>query len=363
MLLSKLNNIGIRGTAYDLFCSYLTGRKQSLKIGNFISGEESLTFGVPQGSVLGPTLFLIYVNELCQLNIPNCKIITYADDTALIIHGVDWSGVQTNSELALNSVTKWLTKNLLTLNTSKTKFILFSPNSSSQPATPFVIRAHTCSTSTSNTSCDCPKLDSTQTVKYLGILVDSHLKWKQQIDATVTRLRKLIYIFKKLRSVVDFDSLIKIYFSLAQSVLGYCLVVWGGTHKTTMLRVERGQRAILKVLAKKPIRYPTKALYSLCQVLTVRQLFVLQAILRKHCQLAYDPSIFSTKRRSDRVCGIAVRRTEAARRHFKHISCKIYNRINKEINIYSLTRNKLKIKLNMWLKQLNYNETEELVEL
>lgn len=186
---------------------------------------------------------------------------------------------------------------------------------------------------------------------------------EQQIDATVTRLRKLIYIFKKLRSVVDFDSLIKIYFSLAQSVLGYCLVVWGGTHKTTMLRVERGQRAILKVLAKKPIRYPTKALYSLCQVLTVRQLFVLQAILRKHCQLAYDPSIFSTKRRSDRVCGIAVRRTEAARRHFKHISCKIYNRINKEINIYSLTRNKLKIKLNMWLKQLNYNETEELVEL
>ncbi|KAF9810699.1 hypothetical protein SFRURICE_021152 [Spodoptera frugiperda] len=104
----------------------------------------------------------------------------------------------------------------------------------------------------------------------------------------------------KLEVKLNFDSLNIIYFSLAQSVLGYCLVVWGGTHKTTMLRVERGQRAILKVLAKKPIRYPTKALYSLCQVLTVRQLFVLQAILRKHCQLAYDPSIFSTKRRSDR---------------------------------------------------------------
>lgn len=80
---------------------------------------------------------------------------------------------------------------------SKTKFIAFTTNRSSQPeirVKPVVIRVHTCATSTLNTTCSCPKLDGTQAVRYLGILVDSHLKWKQKIDATVARLRKLIII-------------------------------------------------------------------------------------------------------------------------------------------------------------------------
>lgn len=212
-------------------------------------------------------------------------------------------------------------------------------------------------------NCDCPKLESTQTLKYLGVTVDNNLKWKQQIGSTVARVRKLIYIFKKLRSAVDFSCLLTVYFALAQSVLGYCLVVWGGAGKTAMLRVERAQRAVLKVLARKPIRYSTTSLYSLCQVLTVRQLFVLQTTLRKHSELKYDPNKSNSRRRFDRVCKTESWRTVAASCHYRHVSSKVYNKINKIINIYPLPRNVCRNKLSHWLKSLDYETTEKLMEM
>lgn len=363
ILLSKLEYIGIRGKVLDVFRSYMSGRKQFVRVGNFASNQRFLNYGVPQGSVLGPTLFLIYVNQLCLLQLPNCKIISYADDTALVVHGRDWDGARRNAELALHAVMNWLTKNLLTLNVSKTKFMTFSSTKSGQPVRPIEIHAHTCLNTAINQTCNCPTLEYTESIRYLGVIVDNHLKWKQHIDSVRSRLKKLIFIFKKLRSVIEFDSLITIYLALAQSNLAYCLLVWGGAHKSAILHVERGQRAVLKVLAKKPIRFPTVELFSICKVLSTRQLYVLKTVMRKHSQLTYDPYIYRTKRRFDRVCEIVPRKTAAASRHFKYISPKIYNKINKTLKIYSLTKGKLKYNLIAWLKSLTYDETEKLVEV
>lgn len=361
LLLSKLEDVGIRGVALDIFKSYLTGRGQHIKIENHLSSKKCLNFGVPQGSVLGPSLFLIYVNELCRLSLPNCKIVTYADDTALIIHGRNWNETAMNAERALSTVMKWLSTNLLTLNVNKTKFITFSINKSGQPLTPIALRAHSCFNQTSHPLCDCPKLESTQTIKYLGVIVDCHLKWHQQINSIVGRLRKLLYVFKKLRTAADFNTLISIYFALAQSVLGYCITAWGGAYKTAMLRIERAQRAVLKVLAKKPIRYPTTSLYSLCQVLTVRQLFIFKATIRKHSNLYYEPDKCKNIRRSDRVCSVEPHRSDLARHHFPYLSSKLYNKINKILNIYPNTINDCKKKLDSWLKSLTYDSTESLL--
>lgn len=363
ILLSKLEYIGIRGKVLDVIRSYMSGRKQFVRVGNFASNQRFLNYGVPQGSVLGPTLFLIYVNQLCLLQLPNCKIISYADDTALVVHGRDWDGARRNAELALHAVMNWLTKNLLTLNVSKTKFMTFSSTKSGQPVRPIEIHAHTCLNTAINQTCNCPTLEYTESIRYLGVIVDNHLKWKQHIDSVRSRLKKLIFIFKKLRSVIEFDSLITIYLALAQSNLAYCLLVWGGAHKSAILHVERGQRAVLKVLAKKPIRFPTVELFSICKVLSTRQLYVLKTVMRKHSQLTYDPYIYRTKRRFDRVCEIVPRKTAAASRHFKYISPKIYNKINKTLKIYSLTKGKLKYNLIAWLKSLTYDETEKLVEV
>lgn len=157
LLLCKLESIGIRGTPLELFRDYLSDRTQSVKIGDTLSSKQSLDFGVPQGSVLGPTLFLVYINSLCDSLIPNAKIITFADDTAIIFKGKTWNEVRESAENGMRIVIDWLNNNLLTLNLDKTKYIPFSIYKNSQPKSNFSIKAHSCSL-VDSANCNCYSL-------------------------------------------------------------------------------------------------------------------------------------------------------------------------------------------------------------
>lgn len=93
ILLVKLESLGVRELQLKLLKDYLTDRIQCVKIGNITSEEVPVTFGVPQGSILGPTLFLVYINDICQLGLPDSKIVAFADDTALLFSGNYWCEV------------------------------------------------------------------------------------------------------------------------------------------------------------------------------------------------------------------------------------------------------------------------------
>lgn len=360
ILLAKLQHVGIRGIVHDLFRSYLTNRTQQVSIDGNKSAEKHIYFGVPQGSVLGPTLFLIYVNDLCKIFLPNCKIITYADDTVILATGRTWSETREVSEHALRIVINWLCVNLLTLNLSKTNFIVFAPNAAGLPPSSFNLRVHSCA-DPKTSGCNCSPIERYYYVKYLGVIIDSTMTWKHHISSVVSRVRKLIYVFKNLRIMVDFQYLKTVYYALAQSIISYCITSWGGSGKSYVLCLERAQRAVLKVLSNKPLRFPTTELYSLCQVLTVRQIFVLHTVLRKHTHLPYDPQTTNSKRRSDIVCALEKRRTTVASRHFYFISSLLYNRLNRQLNIYPLTYYKCKLKCVEWLQSLSYQDTEDLL--
>lgn len=363
LLLKKLEDVGVRGTALNIFSDYLTNRTQCVKINNITSESTQLSYGVPQGSVLGPTLFLVYLNQLCQLRYEDCTVIAYADDTAILVEGNNWQEVQCKAEKVLNLLMTWLTNNLLTLNISKTTYVTFSVTSSALPLQDsFHIRAHVCS-QTATDICSCASLTRSSKVKYLGVLVDETLSWQFHIQSITSRSRKLMYVFKLLRNSADTSTLKMVYYALAQSILSYCIPAWGGSPKTTLLPLERAQRAVIKVINKKHFRYPTDRLYAEYEVLTIRQLFVLQSILRTHVLLKYNPALLSSIRRKDRVCDGVAHRTSFAARQCYVLGPRLYNRASRDLNLYSSTRYSCKTMLTAWLKRFNYDETENLINV
>lgn len=226
-----------------------------------------------------------------------------------------------------------------------------------------MIKAHTCSNHELDNLCSCNELSRTDKIKYLGVYVDELINWHSHIDALTSRTRKLIYIFKTLRNSADRDTLRLVYSALCESLLRYCISVWGGSLKTKMLQLERAQRAVLKVMLKKPFRYSTSALYTDCKVLSVRRLFILQTTLRKHPLILYDPRVNDSKRRWDCVCVVEKHRTDLYSRHFPIIASQLYNRVNKQVHIFPLSRFEIKNKVTTWLLGLNYSETEASLHL
>ncbi|RVE41577.1 hypothetical protein evm_013770 [Chilo suppressalis] len=208
ILLASMESLGIRGIVLEWFRDYLTDRGQSIRINDFHRDSLHTNFGIPQGSTIGPSLFLIYVNELCKIQLKNGCTLAFADDTTLIFWGQTWSQVQRHAEIGFKVIMKWLDDNLLTLNITKTKYICFRVSSKTDPPPQFNIKVHkrNCNDGLSINSfggCDCTTLEQTLTHKYLGIIFDKNLSWQPQITSLSKKVRKLIPIFKSLRDTAD----------------------------------------------------------------------------------------------------------------------------------------------------------------
>lgn len=360
ILIRKLENIGIRENSLSLLTSYLSYRKQRVKIGQYVSGDTDITYGVPQGSVLGPTLFLIYINDLCNMSLRHGQIFSYADDTAIVFDGKTWVDLHETTEMGLAKVGKWLSNNLLTLNTSKTNYICFTPYDSTQKLANFKVKIHKCNNDTRPCNCSCDSIEKVSHTKYLGVYVDQRLSWHFQIEMILNRIRKLVWLFKHLRHIATIKILKSIYISLAQSLITYCLPIWGGAVKTKMIDIERAQRTLLKVIYFKPRRFPTTELYSLCEVLSVRKLYILNVILKTHKTLKYDPKTLE-KRRCYMVIPPHPVKTKFAERQITKRATTLYNLANKHIKIYEMTIYECKKAVTKWLMDKSYEETEALL--
>lgn len=362
LLLNKLENFGVRNEQLKLFSDYLTNRFQRVKIDTWTSSDLPVIHGVPQGSILAPLLFLTFINDLCEHDLPHGKVISFADDTALLFEADTWPEVYSFAQAGLNLVLSWLANNKLALNVDKTKYISFCIKTYNYSLDSLKITAHSSlCLQTQGSPCSCPHLQRTKSIKYLGVILDNTLSFQPHIDSLATKIRKLIFVFKNLRYVADLKILKAVYFALCQSLISYCITVWGGANKTVMLRIERAQRAVLKVSNFLPFLFPTKELYELTEVLTVRQLFILNTILRKHSLLTFNPTLFEGKRRKHAVCSTIRFRTTFAQRHFGFLGNYLYNKINEVLTIYALPKNLCKKKLSGWLQKLDYDATEQLL--
>lgn len=345
LLLKKLEAVGIRGVAYDWFTSYLTNRTQTVKINQHVSSETVIEFGVPQGTVLGPILYLIYANDLCNLPI-NGRIISYADDTVLLVHADTWERALQNAEVELGLVIKCLNQNLLTLNIDKTKFLTFALTGTVKPNNQS-LRLHNYS---QNQSCDCLSIEQTNQVNYLGLIVDDRLHWDKHATQLTLRLRKLIYKFVQLRRILTPNILKSIYYALVESTLSYGILVWGGTNITYISPVIQIQKLILRIINFKIPRYPSKLLFKEYEVLSLRQIYISKILIfiRKHPEHTTTISHSHNTRQKQTNLSLPRMSTGFAQKHAMYLAPRIYNKVPIEIKqIHTLSKYKLGIK--KWL--------------
>ena len=203
ILLSKLNSYGIRGVANMWFHSYLSNRKQcvevtSMKEGKYISTSRGLEYGVPQGSILGPVLFLLYINDL-PLNITGSKIMLFADDTNILVSGENINILQCKIIKVMNELQTWFKLNNLEVNTEKTLAIPFHTIQNKKPMLPHIILEGR----------DVPYSIET---KFLGIYINENMKWISHIKYLSSKLSTSYYMINSLKNVTSPYILRTMYF-------------------------------------------------------------------------------------------------------------------------------------------------------
>ena len=206
ILLDKLYRYGIRGIVLEWFSSYLKGRSQVTQIGEHASPKELNPCGVPQGSVLGPLLFLIYINDIHQSS-DKLNFFLFADDTTLLFAHKNLKVLEQVINSELTKVSEWLIANKLSLNIKKSNYVIFCPK---QKKVNREISIKMYDTS-ANRYCSVERKDF---VKFLGILIDCNLKWKHHIDFVSLKISKTIGILARLRHFVSTETLLMIYRSL-----------------------------------------------------------------------------------------------------------------------------------------------------
>lgn len=148
-----------------------------------------------------------------------------------------------------------------------------------------------------------------------------------------------------------------------QSILTYCITAWGGACKTYLLKLERAQRALLKVMLNKSFTFSTDNVYEICGVLSIRKLIVSKTVLSQHSKVPYKMFNKNTFRRNNKVCELGRVNSAFAKRFQHFIGPFLYNKLNKILSIYSLNSTNCKIKLSNWLHKQSYNRIENLFDI
>lgn len=352
-LIECLETVGFRGTPLSLMKSYLSDRKQLVEINGAQSKKAFVQYGVPQGTVLGPILFTLYVNELLNLN-SSGKVISFADDTALFYTANSWAELKTKAEIDLGNIKHFFDKKLLTINFKKTKFIPFASYKNTLPNFDSLQIKQDINNF---------EIEKTNTIKYLGVHLDSNLHWDTHITSIVNNLRGLLYKFKFMKSFLDVKSLKTIYYGLIESRLRYGIIGWGSTTYNHIKQLLVIQKKILKIMLGKENTYASNELFQDAQVLDIRQLYFLHVVTRQYSynsELKPIDHIYETRYKQHAVKTQVAAKSVGQRSH-AYLAPRFYNYLPLDIK-NSVSLNIFKRKVKHLILEKERSEIHRLIE-
>ena len=264
ILLRKLHKYGVRGKALDWFTSYLTNRTQYVKLGNVESNSLQIVCGVPQGSTLGPLLFLLYINDLANSS-DMLSFRLFADDANIFYATKTSRDLEAVMNSELQKVIDYCNLNKLSINMKKTNFMIIT-----SPQKPTVHNINILN------------IDRKTSIKYLGIYLDEHLNWKTQIAHVQDKLTKNLGIFYQLRSYLNLKMLRQLYYALIYPYLNYGAMCWGNTYQTNLNKISTKQNKCIRSIFFANKREPSFPYYQILEILKFENV-----VRFKICSLAF----------------------------------------------------------------------------
>ena len=236
ILLSKLDHHGISGSSHSLFQTYLSNRVQQTEINGVLSEKGIIKHGVPQGSVLGPLLFLLYINDISESsNI--LKFFLFADDTTVFYSDKTNANTENLLNCELAKVSDWLAANKLSLNVKKSNFLYF--------------RYGNCKKHKINLTLNDTLVEEKEVTKYLGVMIDNKLNWKFHIEHVRAKLSRGNGMISKVRYYVNEQCLLNLYYSFIQSHINYNLLNWTSTYPTLLNNINTKVKSAVRLISFK----------------------------------------------------------------------------------------------------------------